>query len=200
MYNRDIEEGTISCPCTYHEKEQFSAAELIRKVRVSFCCDCYSHTLSQAESYYFLWMLKRHFKWSVDLRHIPGHRGGIGSCRIWIFLSDPIRFLSDSFRSESGPDFIGIRRNPMKSGSDLVGFHRAPLNSDEIWIGFRLKGIRQKPCWIRSVFYERCRIPMKSDTDLIENDRIYRSDRLTWVAQNLLNKVLKKLWRSTLYR
>jgi hypothetical protein len=31
--------------------------------------------------------------------------------------SDPTEFLSDS-----DPDFVGIRRNPMKSGSDLVGF------------------------------------------------------------------------------
>jgi hypothetical protein len=29
--------------------------------------------------------------------------------------SGPTRFLSDSFRSESGPDFIGIQRNAMKS-------------------------------------------------------------------------------------
>ncbi len=81
----------------------------------------------------------------------------------------------------SGPDFIGIRRNPMKFGSDLVGFHHAPLNFDEIRTGFRSKGIREKTCRIRSDFYERCRIPMKSDTDPIENDRIYRSDHLTWV-------------------
>jgi hypothetical protein len=115
------------------------------------------------------------------MKHMfPGHRGGIVSCRIWIFLSDPTRFLSGSFRSESGPDFIGIWRNPMKSGSDLVGFHRVPLNSDEMGSGFRSKGIRQKTCRIRSVFYGRCRIPMKSDTDPIENDRIYRSDHLTW--------------------
>jgi hypothetical protein len=114
--------------------------------------------------------------------YYPGHRGGIGSCRIWIFLSDPTRFFSDSFRSESGPDFIGIRRNPMKSESDLVGLHRAPLNSDEIRTGFQSKGIRLKPCWIRLVFYERCRIPIKSNTDPIKNDRIYRSDHLTWVS------------------
>ncbi len=30
--------------------------------------------------------------------------------------SDPTRFLSDSFRSESGPDFIGIQRSAIKSG------------------------------------------------------------------------------------
>ena len=36
--------------------------------------------------------------------------------------SDPTEFLSDSFLSDSDPDFVGIRRNPMKSGSDLVGF------------------------------------------------------------------------------
>jgi hypothetical protein len=59
----------------------------------------------------------------------------------------------------------------MKSGSDLVGFHRGASNSD---------GIRQKPCRIRSVFYERCRFPMKSDTDSIGNDRIYRSDWISW--------------------
>jgi hypothetical protein len=63
---------------------------------------------------------------------IPGHRGGIGSYRIWIFLSDPIRFLSDSFRSESCPDFIGIRRNPLKSGSDPIGFLWKMSDSDEI--------------------------------------------------------------------
>jgi hypothetical protein len=28
-------------------------------------------------------------------------------------------------------------------------------------------------CRIRSVFYERCRFPMKSDADSMENDRIY---------------------------
>ncbi len=88
----------------------------------------------------------------------PGHRGGIGSCRIWIFLSDPTRFLSDSFRSESGPDFIGIRRNPMKSGSDLVEFYRAPLNSDEIRIEF---------------WWNPDRIPMNfgSDSDWKESDK-----------------------------
>ncbi len=43
--------------------------------------------------------------------------------------SDPTRFLSDSFRSESGPDFIGIQRNPMKSYQIRPGFHRVPSNS-----------------------------------------------------------------------
>jgi hypothetical protein len=41
------------------------------------------------------------------------------------------------------------------------------MNSDEIRVGFRLKGIRQQPYWIRSVFYGRCRIPTKSDSDPI---------------------------------
>jgi hypothetical protein len=36
--------------------------------------------------------------------------------------SDPRDFLSDSFQSDSDPDFLGVRRNPIKSGSDLVGF------------------------------------------------------------------------------
>ncbi len=49
--------------------------------------------------------------------------------------SDPARFLSDSFRSESDPDFIGIQRSAIKS--------------DQIRPGFRSKGIRQKPCRIR---------------------------------------------------
>jgi hypothetical protein len=43
-------------------------------------------------------------------------------------------------------------------------------------------------CRIRSVFYERCRFPMKSDADPIENDRIYRSDWISWVL----------IWRSSL--
>jgi hypothetical protein len=71
-----------------------------------------------------------------------------------IFLSDSTRFLSDSFRSESGPDFIG----------------------------FLSIGIRQKSCRIQSVFYARCQIPMKSDRDPIENDRINRSDHLPWAC------------------
>jgi hypothetical protein len=36
--------------------------------------------------------------------------------------SDPTEFLSDSLQSHSDPDFVGIRRKPMKSGSDLVRF------------------------------------------------------------------------------
>ena len=36
--------------------------------------------------------------------------------------SDPTGFLSDSFRSESGLDFVGIRRNPMKTRPDPTGF------------------------------------------------------------------------------
>jgi len=38
-------------------------------------------------------------------------------------------------------------------------------------------------------FNERCRILMISDTDLIENDRIYSSDRLTWVVFSLSNSL-----------
>jgi hypothetical protein len=45
--------------------------------------------------------------------------------------------------------------------------------------------IRQKPCRIRSVFYKRCRFPMKSDTDSIGNDRIHRSDWISWVSNNM---------------
>ncbi len=63
--------------------------------------------------------------------------------------SDPTRFLSDSFGSESDPDFIGIQRSAMKSDQIRHGFHRAPSNSDEIRTGFRSKGIRLKPCRIR---------------------------------------------------
>jgi hypothetical protein len=76
--------------------------------------------------------------------------------------SNPTWFLSDSYRSESGPDFIGIWRNPMKSGSDLVGFHRVSSNSDEIRAGFRPIGIRQKPCriWHRLFGSDRIRPPM----------------------------------------
>jgi hypothetical protein len=37
---------------------------------------------------------------------------------------------------------------------------------------------------IRSVFYKRCRFPMKSDTNSIENDRIYRSHWISWVARH----------------
>jgi len=36
--------------------------------------------------------------------------------------SDPTEFLSDSYRSDSDPYFVGIWRNRMKSGSDLVEF------------------------------------------------------------------------------
>jgi hypothetical protein len=76
----------------------------------------------------------------------------------------------------------------MKSGSDLVGFHRGPSNSDEIRAGFRPIGIRQKPSRIRSAFYERCRFPMKSDTDLIENDRIHRSDWISWDCKRQIER------------
>jgi hypothetical protein len=76
--------------------------------------------------------------------------------------SDPTWFLSDSYWSESGPNFIGIWRNPMKSGSNLVEFHRVPSNSDEIRAGFRPIGIRQKPCRIRYRLFrsDRIRPPM----------------------------------------
>jgi septal ring factor EnvC (AmiA/AmiB activator) len=46
--------------------------------------------------------------------------------------------------------------------------------------------IRQKLCRIRSFFYEKCRIPMKSDVDPIKNDRICRSDWLSWETINEL--------------
>jgi len=36
--------------------------------------------------------------------------------------SDRTEFLSNSLQSDSDPDFVGIRGNPMKSGSDLVEF------------------------------------------------------------------------------
>jgi hypothetical protein len=38
---------------------------------------------------------------------------------------------------------------------------------------------------IRSVFYERCRFPMKSDADSIENDRISWSDWISWVDNKM---------------
>ncbi len=60
------------------------------------------------------------------------------------------------------------------------GFRRNSSESDKIRVGFRLKGIRQQPYWIRSVFYGRCRIPTKSDSDPIVSDWIYRSDWITW--------------------
>jgi len=93
-------------------------------------------------------------------RIYPCNWGGTGSRRIEI-----ISIGSDRV-------FVGFRPE----------FHRVPSNSDEIRVGVRLKGIRQKLCRIRSVFYEKCRIPMKSDAGPIENDRIYRSYWLSWVA------------------
>jgi hypothetical protein len=41
--------------------------------------------------------------------------------------SDPTEFLSDSLQSDFDPDFVGIRRNPMKFGSDLVGFQSCSI-------------------------------------------------------------------------
>jgi len=87
------------------------------------------------------------------------------------FCRIPTRILSE---------FDGTR---LKSDQIRPGFHRVPSNYDEIRVGIRLKGIRQKLCRIRSVFYEKCRIPMKSDADPIENDRICRSDLLSWVVE-----------------
>jgi hypothetical protein len=43
--------------------------------------------------------------------------------------SDPTGFLSDSYRSGSGPDFVGIRRTTMKSDQIWPRFHRIPSNS-----------------------------------------------------------------------
>jgi hypothetical protein len=40
--------------------------------------------------------------------------------------SDPTEFLSDSYRSESGPDLLEIRRTTMKSDQIRPGFHRIP--------------------------------------------------------------------------
>jgi hypothetical protein len=84
------------------------------------------------------------------------------------FRLDPTEFLSDSLQSDSDPDFVGIRRNMIEIRLDPT---RVSSGSVEIRVG-----IRQKLYRIRSVFYEKCRIPMKSDADPIENDRICRSD------------------------
>ncbi len=43
--------------------------------------------------------------------------------------SDPTWFLSDSFRSESGPEFNGTRWNPTRSDPDFIGFRRIPMKS-----------------------------------------------------------------------
>jgi hypothetical protein len=91
------------------------------------------------------------------------HRSRQGFCR------SPIGRNPTRISSECGG-------NTMKSDQIQPDFTVFPPHSDEIQIGFRPIGIRQKPCRIRSVFYERCRIPMKSDTDPTENDRIYKSD------------------------
>ena len=55
----------------------------------------------------------------------------------------------NSFQSESGSDFVGIQRNPIKSDQIRPKFRRIPTTSDEIRAGFRLKGIRQQPYRIR---------------------------------------------------
>jgi hypothetical protein len=100
--------------------------------------------------------------------------------------------LNNFYRIRQGFCRIPIGRNPTRISSEYGGntmksdqirpdFTGFPSHSDEIRIGFRPIGIRQKPCRIRSVFYERCRIPMKSDTDPTENDRIYKSDWISWV-------------------
>jgi len=77
---------------------------------------------------------------------VPGPRASDPTCRSDRFRSDPCRissesgifhknrsdptwFLSDSFRSESGPDFIGIQRNARKSDQIRPEFHRVSLNS-----------------------------------------------------------------------
>jgi hypothetical protein len=96
-----------------------------------------------------------------DLNNV--HRIRQGFCRIPIGRN-PARIASE------------FKRNTKTSDRIRPGFHPVPLNSDEIRAGFRPMGIRQKPCRIRSVFYGRCRFPMKSDADPIENDRIHRSD------------------------
>jgi hypothetical protein len=59
------------------------------------------------------------------------------------------------------------------------------IGSDRVFLGFLSVGFRRGFCRIRSVFYEKCRIPMKSNTDPIENDRICRSDWLSWTFSNL---------------
>jgi hypothetical protein len=96
-----------------------------------------------------------------DLNNV--HRIRQGFCRI------PIGRNPAQISSE-------FKRNTKTSDRIRPGFHPVPSNCDEIRTGFRPMGIRQKPCRIRSVFYERRRIPMKSDADPIGNDRIYRSD------------------------
>jgi hypothetical protein len=67
-----------------------------------------------------------------------------------------------------------------KSDQIRPEFYRLLSNSDEIQVGIRLKGIRQKLSRVRSVFYGKCLIPMKSDAGPTENDRIYKSDWLSW--------------------
>jgi hypothetical protein len=57
--------------------------------------------------------------------------------------SDPTWFLSDSYRSESGPDFIGIWRNPMRSGPDSDRQesdtdYSNPIASDPPWISWEV--------------------------------------------------------------
>jgi len=64
------------------------------------------------------------------------------------FRSDPTDFLSDSFQSDSDPDFVGIRRNTPQ------------IRPDPTRISWGSVGFRWNP---------------------IENDRICRSDWLSWV-------------------
>jgi len=100
------------------------------------------------------------------------------------------RILTGRIPIRISSEFDGTR---LKFDQIRPGFHRVPLNSDEIRVGIRPTGIRQKLCRIRSVFHEKCRIPMKSDADPIENDRIFRSDWLSWVI-NWLAHCLQIQW------
>jgi hypothetical protein len=86
--------------------------------------------------------------------------------------SDPTGFLSDSFRSESGPDFIVFRRIPIKSGPDSnrkksdkipVGSDRNysdPTGSDPpslTWVCTKQKQNVQNICYFRCTrCFTRC--------------------------------------------
>jgi hypothetical protein len=110
----------------------------------------YVFMLTKRRNYHQQWKSAQKQKWNINKMYlssmrIPGdpirpvdpivfNRIRVGFHRKPTFFiknrSDPTWFLSDYYRSESGPDFVGIRRHAMKS--DQIRPHPTPHESPGI--------------------------------------------------------------------